>query len=61
MSLQIPDLPQDLPANLRDWCEAVQQILTEVTDANQRRLGSNFATVDEMIDAGITNADKLKG
>jgi hypothetical protein len=58
--LQIPDLPQDIPANLREWCEAIQQILVVRTDALQKRNGQNFATVDEMITAGIVNADELK-
>lgn len=59
-AIQIPDLPEDLPYNLRAWCEAVESQLFVLTDAGNTRSGDRAATVDELIDAGVPNATNLK-
>lgn len=59
--LQIPDFPQDIPYNLRDWCEAIQVVAVTTFDANNTLSATRCPTLEEMVEAEIPNAEDLPG
>ena len=58
--LALPNLPEGLDPGLREWCEAVEERLS-IQNGDRIRQDSNdrVPTKQDMIDAGIANAEDL--
>ncbi len=54
----LPDIPDDLPDGLFDFLEALK--LNYEIDQGSFGVSEKRPTVQDLIDAGVTNADKIK-
>lgn len=50
---ELPELPPDTPAALREWCEAVDQILSIFRGTVAQGTNTRFVTIQDLIDAGV--------
>lgn len=56
--ISIPNIPIDIPQDMRDFFVAIKQNL-EIDNGVVGGVEDKKPTIQEMIDAGITNADKI--
>lgn len=52
---ELPDLPDDLPIELRKWCEAVEQQLQIFRGVVAAGTNTRFVTIADLIAAGVIN------
>lgn len=50
---ELPELPPDLPPNLREWCEAVESQLQIFRGLIGKGTNTRFTTIQDLVTAGV--------
>lgn len=57
---ELPELPADLPAGLKDWCEAVEQRLRIMQGQVAKETNSRSVTIHDLVAAGLVADGVIK-